>query len=138
LKQRALRLLAQFEDPALARRALDYALSGKVRNQDSTIQLAIALSDESTRDLAWNYIKTNWDKVQSQLTTAMGGGLVESTGGFCSAEARDDVRKFFAEHKVPSSSVGLAHAVDSINGCIEFRKLQQSNFRRWLATEGNP
>jgi aminopeptidase N/puromycin-sensitive aminopeptidase len=66
----------------------------------------------------------------------MGGFFVESTGVFCSTEARDDVEKFFAEHKIPSSSVSLKHAVDSINGCVEFRKLQQENFRRWLATEG--
>ena len=90
----------------------------------------------NTRDLAWDYVKTNWAKVEPQLTTFSGGYLVENTGSFCSAEARDEVEKFFAEHKVPSSSVGLRHAVDSINGCLEFRKLQQENFRHWLATEG--
>ena len=39
----ALRLLAEFEDPALVQRSLDYAASGKVRNQDAAIQFAIAL-----------------------------------------------------------------------------------------------
>jgi hypothetical protein len=39
----ALRLLAEFENPALAKRSLDYAVSGKVRNQDVAIQLSIAL-----------------------------------------------------------------------------------------------
>jgi aminopeptidase N len=136
LKQGALHMLAQFQDPALARRSLDYAVSGKVRNQDSSVQLMIALADDHTRDLAWDYIKTNWGRVEPQLTTARGGDFVESTGVFCSADARDDVEKFFADHKVPSSSVGLTHAVDSINGCIEFRKLQQENLRHWLATEG--
>ena len=136
MQQAALRVLAGFEDPALARRALDYAVSGKVRNQDSAMQFMVGLGYNTTRDLTWNYIKANWDRVQPQLTTAMGGYLVESTGGFCTAEERADVQKFFAEHKVSSSSVSLTHAVDRMNGCIEFRKLQQENLREWLAAKG--
>ena len=42
-RRAALRLLAEFEDPALVQRSLDYAASGKVRNQDAAIQFAIAL-----------------------------------------------------------------------------------------------
>ena len=57
----ALRLLAEFEDPALAQRSLDYAVSGKVRNQDAAIQFAIALQTDATRDQAWKYIQTHWE-----------------------------------------------------------------------------
>ena len=45
LQNAALRLLAEFEDPALVKRALEYAVSGKVRSQDAAIQFAIALAD---------------------------------------------------------------------------------------------
>ena len=134
MQQGALRQLANFGDPALARRALDYAVSNKVRNQDTFIQLGIALSVEPTRDQTWTYIKQNWDKVQSQLTTVGGGAIIEATSGFCTTEARDDVQRFFAEHKVAASNVSLTHAVDRINGCIEFRKLQEPNLEKWLAT----
>jgi len=75
----ALRLLAQFSDPALVRRSLDYAASGKVRNQDAAIQFAIGMQIDASRDITWNYIKANWDKVQAQLTTEMGAALVGST-----------------------------------------------------------
>ncbi len=135
LQQRALHLLANFDDPALAQRALDYAVSNKVRNQDSAIQIGIALRSDSTRELTWNYVKANWDKVQAQFTTFMGALLIESTSSFCSADGRDDVQKFFSEHKVPSSSVSLTHATDRINGCIELRKLQQPNLQQWLAAQ---
>src|SRR5271170_4225264 len=49
LQEGALRLLAEFKDPTLAKRSLDYAVSGKVRNQDSVIQLLIALRSADTR-----------------------------------------------------------------------------------------
>ncbi len=136
-QQGALRLLAMFQDPPLVNRGLDYAMSGKVRNQDSAIQVAIALQDVSTRDQTWKYVVTNWDKVQAQFTTGSGAYVVDSAASFCSTEGRDGVQKFFAEHKVPNSSVSLRHAIERINGCIELRKLQEPNLQRWLAAQSN-
>ena len=135
IQQGSLRLLATFEEPALAQRGLEYAISGKVRNQDSAIQLSIALQNPMTRDQSWNYIKTNWDKVRVQFTTWSGADVVFSTSSFCSAAARDEVEKFFAEHTVPNSSVALKQSIQRIDGCIEMRKLQEPNLQHWLAMQ---
>jgi aminopeptidase N/puromycin-sensitive aminopeptidase len=134
LQEGALRLLAEFTNPALAQRALEYAISGKVRNQDAAIQFAIALQIPENRDLAWQFIKANWEKVQALLTTSLGATLVESTRSFCTAAARDGVRDFFAAHPVPASDVSLRHAIEQINGCIELRRLQEPNLNAWLAS----
>jgi aminopeptidase N/puromycin-sensitive aminopeptidase len=136
--ERALRLLAQFEDPALVQRSLDYAVSGKVRNQDAAIQFAIALQNNETRDQAWKYIQDNWEKVHAQLTTEMGGYLVSSTGSFCSVASREDVKQFFSTHKVAASETVLKHAIERIDGCIELRTLQEPNLKQWLATQPKP
>jgi aminopeptidase N/puromycin-sensitive aminopeptidase len=135
IQEGALRLLAEFEDPALVQRSLDYAASDKVRNQDALIQFAIALQIDATREPAWNYIKAHWDKVKTLLTPELGSDLVGSTGAFCSAEARDDVQAFFADHKVPSAERAQKHAIESINGCIELRSLQQPNLDKWIAAQ---
>jgi aminopeptidase N/puromycin-sensitive aminopeptidase len=134
----ALRLLAEFEDPALVQRSLDYAVSGKVRNQDAAIQFAIALQIPATRDLAWKYIQSHWDKVQAQLTTEMGAVLVGSTSGFCSVASRDEVKSFFSAHKVPASELPLKHALERIDGCVELRSLQEPNLKQWIAAQPKP
>jgi aminopeptidase N/puromycin-sensitive aminopeptidase len=131
----ALQLLAEFEDPALEKRSLDYAVSGKVRNQDALIQFAIALQDDATRDLAWSYVKSHWEAVRALLTPELGNALVGSSGAFCSAEAREDVKAFYAEHKVPSADRALKHAIEHIDGCIELRSLQEPNLKQWLAAQ---
>jgi len=131
----ALRLLAQFEDPALVQRSLDYAASNKVRNQDALIQFAIALQIDATRDQAWKYIKGHWDTVKTLLTPELGGELVGSTGAFCSVEAREDVKAFFAEHKVPSADRSLKHSIENIDGCIELRALQEPNLKQWIGSQ---
>jgi aminopeptidase N len=138
LQEGALRLLAQFEDPALAQRSLEYAASGKVRNQDAVFQFAIALQISETREQAWKYIKANWDKVQAQFTTSLGADLVRSTGSFCSADDREDVENFFATHKVAAADTAVKHAIEHINGCIELRALQEPSLRKWAAAQTKP
>jgi len=135
LQEGALHLLAEFQNPALVQRSLDFAVSGKVRNQDAAVQLIIPLEADETRDQAWKYIQAHWEKVQAQLTTAMGGYLIGATGSFCSAESRDDVKSFFAAHPVPASEMALRHAIEHIDGCIEMRKLQGPNLKAWLAAQ---
>ena len=131
----ALRLLALFENPALAKRALQYAVSDKVRNQDAAIQLAISLDTDKNRDLAWKFIQDHWDEVKKEFTPEMGNVLVGATSSFCSESARDDVSRFFETHKVPDADQELKHAIERINGCIELRNLQEPQLRSWLATQ---
>ncbi|MBS1806247.1 MAG: M1 family metallopeptidase [Acidobacteria bacterium] len=131
----ALHLLALFEKPDLAQRALQYAVSGKVRNQDAAIQLAISLSTDNNRDLTWKFIQDHWDEVKKEFTPELGSSLVAATSTFCSAQARDDVSQFFSSHKVPAADQTLKHSIERINGCIELRNLQEPNLRSWLEAQ---
>jgi hypothetical protein len=107
-----------------------------VRNQDALIQFAMALQADATRDITWKYSsRPTGMTVQAQLTTEFGTYLVNSTGSFCSAQARDDVQSFFSTHKVAAAERTLKHAIEGINGCIEFRSLQQPNLKQWLAAQ---
>ena len=128
----ALRLLAGFEDPALEERALEFAVSGKVKNQDAAIQLANALRIPAERKLAWNFIQTHWPQIKTLLTPEMGQILVSSAGSFCSADARQEVESFYSTHKVEAASLSLKHAIEGIDGCIELRQAQQANLKSWL------
>jgi aminopeptidase N len=129
----ALRLLASFENPDLARRALEYAVSDKVRNQDAAFQLAISLDTDKNRDLAWKFIQNHWDEVKKEFTPELGSVIVGATSAFCSASDRDEVSQFFAEHKVPDADQTLKHAIEHIDGCIELRNLQEPQLKTWLA-----
>jgi aminopeptidase N/puromycin-sensitive aminopeptidase len=134
-QQNALRMLPLFHDPVLLQRSLDYAVSGKVRNQDAVALFSTPLQVNQTRDQAWKYIETHWDKVQAQFTPEMGARLVGATGSFCTAEGRDEVSAFFANHPVAASSRYQKRATDSINSCIEFRTNQEPNLKTWLAAQ---
>jgi aminopeptidase N len=134
-QENALYLLAEFSDPILLQRALTYAVSSRVRNQDSAILFAIALQIPENRDAAWTFIKTHWNQIEPQLTTDSGSYIVGNAGGFCSAAARDDVQRFFTEHPVRAADVAFKHAIEHIDGCIELRNLQEPNLKKWLAAQ---
>ncbi|HUZ03976.1 MAG TPA: M1 family metallopeptidase, partial [Acidobacteriaceae bacterium] len=131
----ALFSLANFHNPTLLQRALDYATSGKVRNQDSAFFFGRALSSRDTRQDAWQYIQTNWDKVHAQLTTSSGAYLVGSTGSFCSEEKQTEVQTFFSTHKVAAADRALKRAGDSIQDCVTLRSAQEPNLSAWLAKQ---
>ena len=135
LKTDALRRLAVFQDPKLVARALDLAVSGKVRNQDAVFQMAIEMAVERNRAQTWQFIQTHWDDVRAQFTANMGASLVDSTKVFCSEEDRENVKRFFATHSVAAADISLRHAIEHINGCIEFRSLQEPELRTWLSAQ---
>ena len=135
LRSQALLALAQFRDPAMVIRTLDYAVSAKVKNQDAVRLIRIEMSDRRTRDIAWPWVQQNWSRVQAQITTWGGGYLVESTGNFCSAERSSQVTEFFQEHKVQAASHALDLARDNITDCVNLRAAQGTDLKRWLQTE---
>jgi aminopeptidase N/puromycin-sensitive aminopeptidase len=136
LQETALRLLVGFDNPALLERGLEYSVSSKVRNQDAAIQFEFGLEDPDTRDATWSFIKTHWDQVHADLTTDLGSYLVAGAGSFCTVEAHDDVKNFFAAHPVTAADVTLKHALENIDGCVELRRLQEPNLKSWLAAQG--
>ena len=132
-KEQALGLLATFKQPALTDRAIDYAASSKVRNQDAIFVFATAVGNPETHDEAWKYVQANWPKVQAQLTEMMGSYLVSSTGSFCSAEKSQEVETFFAAHPVHAAERSLARAKSQISDCVDLRAAQEKNLSSWLA-----
>ncbi len=136
LQEIALRELVMFTNPELLERALEYAVSAKVRNQDSAMQFNIAMRIPENRDQTWKFIKSHWDQVQTEFTPEMGEYFVAGAGNFCTVESRNDVKNFFAAHPVPAADATLRHAIERIDGCIELRREQEPNLKKWLAAQG--
>jgi aminopeptidase N len=135
VKTTALFSLANFHNPELVKRALDYAVSGQVRNQDSVFLFVEALRSRDTRPVAWDYIQNNWDKVHGQLTTMMGAYLVGATGSFCSAEKSQDVQTFFTAHPVMAAQRAVKRSTDAIHDCTVLRAAQQPKLTQWLSQQ---
>ena len=127
--------MAEFTDPQLVSRWLEIASAPETRNQDSPRYIARSLRNADAQKVAWPWIKEHWSQVESKLTMSSGVEIVDATGDFCTAEMRDDVQKFFSEHKVPSSERTLKQSFERINACVGYRERQQTNLNGWLARQ---
>jgi aminopeptidase N len=136
LKSDALHSLARFQDPALVERTLDYAVSGKVRNQDSWILFALLLQQKETREIAWKYIQQHWDAVHAQFTANSGVRVVAAAGNFCTSERGDEVKSFFATHHVDAAERTLGKTVDAIDDCARQRVAEEPGLRQWIGQHG--
>jgi aminopeptidase N len=139
-EQRALyrNAMAQFRDPALVQRALEYAVSGRMRNQDSPHFIAYILDEPETRDQAWAFVKAHWNDVKATFTPASGAAVVEGAGSFCDARGREDVREFFTQNPVPAAERTLQQTLEQISNCSALRQRQHAHLAEWLAGQSAP
>jgi aminopeptidase N len=138
LKAAAMNALTRFQDPALVKRTLEYAVSDAVRSQDSWEMIMMLLERRETQDQAWDFVVQHWAEIQRKSTPGSGARIVEAAGAFCTAEKRAAVTSFFAAHPVESSERTLKKAVDSINSCIQVRAAQEPALRHWLDGHARP
>jgi aminopeptidase N len=138
VQETSLIVLANFHNPALVRRALEYATSGQVRNQDAIFLFVVALRSRDTRQVAWDYMQQHWDRVKAELTEWMGEYLVQATGTFCSAEKGQEVQSFFASHPVAAAQDAMQRTTVAIHDCTVLRAAQQQKLADWLMQQHLP
>jgi hypothetical protein len=126
--------LADFQQPQLLERTLEFALSPAVRNQDLYI-IPMVMENHAGGDLAWNFVKTHWN----DLAKKAGGGIEGAapvafggTGSFCDAQKRDDVKNFYDAHPIPGAERQFKGIQESINYCIELKQRQEQPLAEWL------
>jgi aminopeptidase N len=127
--------VADFRDPALIDRALQYSLSPQLRSQDTAIYLGRFFDNEAARLRAWSFLKQHWAELESKIVISFGDvNLVNSLASFCDAPTRDDIKTFFAEHRLPTAARTLDQTIERIDNCIELRDKQTTTLTEWLAT----
>jgi aminopeptidase N/puromycin-sensitive aminopeptidase len=133
-RDRYLYALADFRDPALIDRGLQYSLSPQLRSQDTAIYLGQFFQNPAARGRAWAFVKQRWSELEPKITISLGDvNLVSSLSAFCDAGTRDDIKAFFAAHKLPSAARTLSQTIERIDNCIDLREKQGPVLAQWLA-----
>jgi aminopeptidase N len=125
--------LAWFEDPALVERTLRFAVSDRVRTQDTGQLIAALLVRPASQQATWRFVKAQWPALTQKLGAFQGiPGIVGATGSFCSAEAAEEVRQFFAGNPVPAADRALRQALERIENCAALAARQSQALTAWL------
>lgn len=128
--------LTQFRGEKMVDRILEMAVSDEIRNQDAAGMISRVVAVPDNHKIAWEWVKAHWPAVEKKITMSSGGAIVNATRSFCSAEMRDDVQSFFAEHKVPSAERAVKQSKEDIDRCIKRLPRLQMQLTTWL--QGHP
>jgi aminopeptidase N len=133
---RYLYALGAFTDPGLVQRGLDYVLTPNVRTQNAGRYLEGFLTNPSANQAAWTFLKAHWKDLEPKLSVAFADvGVVQALGSFCDSRSRDDVKAFFATHKLGNAARNVDQSVERIDNCIELKEKQTPVLDAWLQTQ---
>jgi alanyl aminopeptidase len=135
-RQRLFDALGAFRDPALVKEALALFLTGDFDPREADAILFSASQKEASRQIAWDFVKTNFDAIVGKMPREMTGILPEFGNSFCSEAHRKDVETFFRGRieRLPGGPRNLAQTLEQIDLCNASRAAQEPSVRGFLAT----
>ena len=132
-ERRYLFSLAAFQSPLLLARTLACTIDGEIRTQDAPFIVAACLGNVYNRELAWDFVKTNWEKMDQlfpkQGVRRMCGGIVS----LATPELEYDVREFFASCNVDLGGKTLEQYLEQLRIAVSFRERERHGIQAALA-----
>jgi aminopeptidase N len=129
--------LAGFRDPALLQKTLNFAISPEVRSQDSLILIRQVMRNPDGEKVAWDFVRSHWDKIDNTGGAFAGRAITGATGSFCDSTMRDEVKDFFSTHHEPASARALKQSLERINYCVDLKAQQGNELSSWLQTQAS-
>ncbi len=128
--------LANFTDPKLLERTLNFAISPEVRSQDALQVVTSVLANPAGQQIAWDFIRSHWSELEKDGGPFASAQVVGATSVFCDATLRDQVTEFFTAHKVEAAERTYKQSIERINSCIDLKAQQGSQLASWLGQHG--
>jgi puromycin-sensitive aminopeptidase len=119
-ERRYLFSLASFRHAELLARTLARTINGEIRTQDAPFIVGALLTNVYERELAWEFVKTNWDHMDrlfpKQGLRRMCGGIV----GLATPALEQDVRQFFTSRKIDLGGKTLEQYLEQLRIAVSF------------------
>lgn len=136
-ERRYLFALAAFQAPALLEQTLARTINGAIRTQDAPFVVSAVMSNVRGRELAWKFVKTNWDQMDRLFPKQ---GLRRMCGGIsalATPELEQDVREFFASRKIDLGGKTLAQYEEQLRIAVTFRERERRSLAQELSRSVN-
>ncbi len=132
VEQRALYALARFRQSDLVQQCLKMTVSKDIRAQDAPKVLAEFFNENEAKLLAWNFLKTNWSKIQELYAPHMLAKLAESPASLTDGKDYLDVKTFFEIHKIPDGATSVSRMLEKLKINVQFKQRSAKELNKWL------
>ena len=113
--------LGSFREPTLAAEALGLLLSDDFDIRESLAVLWAVFSYRETREVAWSFVKENFDRLAARMRSDETSGLISGVvSSFCDADPRREAASFFESRAavIDGAPLALANALEAVDVCI--------------------
>lgn len=135
-QSRITRAMAQFKQPELAKRTLEFGLSDEVRAADSIRPVLGVVLNRYTSELGWQFIQENWETIVKRY--GQGGHLltyfVDVIGGaFCTQDKANEVKSFFEANPYPGIERNVKQVIERIELKAAWRERDLVSVKDYLS-----
>jgi alanyl aminopeptidase len=126
--------LGLFQDAQVAKVALPIVLTDEFDSRESLNILFGVSQSPKTRDLAYDFVKQNWEAMVAKFPTDTGSFLPFIAGGYCDAQHRQDAQSFFdgRSTKYTGGPRNLAQMLEGIDLCVAYKQAQEPSVTEFL------
>jgi puromycin-sensitive aminopeptidase len=131
-EQRYLYALTGFRLPVLIQQTLDRTVNGEIRTQDAPFVVRALLMSVDARELAWDFVKRQWD-VMDRLYPKNGlRRMCEGVTGLVRPELERDVHAFFEQRKIDLGGKTLEQYLEQLRVGVTLRERQGAALATYL------
>lgn len=133
-REQLLDAMGAFRNPDIARIALPIVLTDEFDSRESLDIPFVLSGNRKTRDLAYDFVKNNFDALAAKLPTDAGAFIPFVAGGYCDSGHRADAEGFFKDRatKYSGGPRNLAQVLEGIDLCVAYRRAQQPSAIEFL------
>lgn len=123
-----------FRDPEIVKLAMAIALTDEFESRESIGLVWGAFGEDETRELGYQFIKTNYDALLAKLPRNSGAGFISIGSAFCDEAHRDDAVAFFKD-KAPEYLNGprnLERMIERADLCVAKQRAHAAGVAAFL------
>lgn len=126
--------MGSFRDEALVRKNLAIVLSDEFEIFEVVGLLFSALGEPSTREMAWAWVKENYEPIKAKLPRSYQSFLPRTAGRLCSEEAVADAEAFFGPRvaELEGGPRALDQTLEGLRICVAYRAAQRPSVEAFL------
>ena len=132
-ERRYLFSLATFQPKALLERTLARTISGDIRTQDAPFLVSAVLGNVYGRELAWAFVKTNWEKMDQLFPKQGMRRICSGISNLATPELERDARAFFHSRKIDLGGKTLEQNLEQLRIIVTVRERDGRALRTYLA-----
>ncbi|MFL5362384.1 MAG: M1 family metallopeptidase [Myxococcales bacterium] len=135
-RQAILAAMGSFRDPAIVKQAFAIAVGDEFPIRESIPLVMGATKSSVTRDLAYEFVRSNFDALAARLPRREGGSsLIGAASVLCDDGKRNEIESFFKDRlqKTLGGPRRYAQAMETLKSCSAFRSAQATSVAAFLS-----